>query len=150
MSTLFIIWVGLTVTLFSEKLVISTRCITVLMPNLIKKSVTVSKQTSLNILWRLISIGISESQDKSVLVWLQPFKPPPIPVPLWKVLLNQYNDLKLPEKDLARLQKLCRILPKMEEHHTNVWSNSRLLLAQSLFSVSFRWFQSGKYYKYIK
>jgi hypothetical protein len=62
------------------------------------------QQTSLNILWRLISIGISESQDKSVLLWLQPFKLPPFHVPLWKVLLNQYNDQKLPAKDLARLQ----------------------------------------------
>ena len=45
---------------------------TILVPN--SKA---EQQTSLNILWRLISIGISESQDKSVLVWLQPFKPPP-------------------------------------------------------------------------
>ena len=39
---LFIILIGLTMTWFSEKLLISTRCISGLMPNLIKKSWTVS------------------------------------------------------------------------------------------------------------
>ena len=38
MSALFIILVSLTMTLFSEKLLISNRCISGLMPNLIKKS----------------------------------------------------------------------------------------------------------------
>ena len=42
MSALLIILVGLTVTLFSEKMLISTRCIHGFMPNLIKKSVRVS------------------------------------------------------------------------------------------------------------
>ena len=42
MSALFIILVGLTKTLFSDKMLISHRCIRGLMPNLIKKSWTVS------------------------------------------------------------------------------------------------------------
>ena len=42
MSALFIILVGLMVTLSSEKMLISTRCISGFVPNLIKKSVTVS------------------------------------------------------------------------------------------------------------
>ena len=42
LSDLFIILVTLTMTLFSEKVVISNRCIRGLMPNLIKKSWTVS------------------------------------------------------------------------------------------------------------
>ena len=42
LKALFIILVGLTVTLFSEKRLISTRCIHGFMPNSIKKSVTVS------------------------------------------------------------------------------------------------------------
>ena len=43
-STLFIILVGLTVTLFSEKMLIYTRCMRGFMPNLIKKSAMVSKE----------------------------------------------------------------------------------------------------------
>ena len=42
MSALFIILVSLTMTLFSDKMLISHRCICCLMPNLIKKSWTVS------------------------------------------------------------------------------------------------------------
>ena len=42
LSSLFIILVGLTMTLFSEKMLISLFCIHCLMPNLIKKSWTVS------------------------------------------------------------------------------------------------------------
>ena len=42
MSALFIILVGLTITWYSEKIPISNRCIRGLMPNLIKKSWTVS------------------------------------------------------------------------------------------------------------
>ena len=42
MSALFIILVGLTMTLFSDKMFISHRCLRSLMPNLIKKSWTVS------------------------------------------------------------------------------------------------------------
>ena len=42
MSALFIILVGLTITLFSDKMLISHRCIHGLMSNLIKKSWTVS------------------------------------------------------------------------------------------------------------
>ena len=38
MSALFITLVGLTITLFSDKMLISHRCISGLMPNLIKKS----------------------------------------------------------------------------------------------------------------
>ena len=42
MSTLFILLVGLTMILFSEKMLISHKCIRGLMPDLIKKSWTVS------------------------------------------------------------------------------------------------------------
>ena len=45
MSALSIILVGLTMTLFSEKMLIFHRCICGLMPNLIKKSWPVSLQT---------------------------------------------------------------------------------------------------------
>ena len=44
MSALFIILVSLIMTLFSEKILNSNRCISGLMPNLIKKSWTVSTQ----------------------------------------------------------------------------------------------------------
>ena len=43
LTRLFIILVSLTMSLFSEKTLISNRCISGLMPNLIKKSWTVSK-----------------------------------------------------------------------------------------------------------
>ena len=42
LSALFIIFVGLTITWYSEKMPISNRCMHGLMPNLIKKSWTVS------------------------------------------------------------------------------------------------------------
>ena len=44
MSVLFIILVSLTMTLFIEKILIANRCICCLMPNLIKKSWTVSNE----------------------------------------------------------------------------------------------------------
>ena len=46
LSALFIIFVNLTMTLFSENVLISTRSISSLMPNLIKKSLTDSKVQS--------------------------------------------------------------------------------------------------------
>ena len=49
MSVLFIILVGLTMTIFSKKMLISHRCIRGLMPNLIKKSWMVSNKYMMTI-----------------------------------------------------------------------------------------------------
>ena len=57
MSDLFIILVGLTMTLFSEKIPISHRCIRGLMPNLIKKSWTVSMLYFMKDLKRCLGLG---------------------------------------------------------------------------------------------
>ena len=56
MSVLFIILVSLTMTLFSEKVLISNRCISSLMSNLIKKSWTDSNQkVQQNIVWKFVT-----------------------------------------------------------------------------------------------
>ena len=52
---LFIIMVGLRMTWFSEKMLISYKCIRGLMPNLIKKSWTVSRLDALLVAWKVKS-----------------------------------------------------------------------------------------------
>ena len=53
LTMLFIILVSLTRSLFSEKMIISNRCISGLMPNLIKKSWTIS---TLWVAWLLLAL----------------------------------------------------------------------------------------------
>ena len=65
LSALFIILVSLRMTLFSEKILISNRCISGLMPNLIKKSWTVSKLGNYYVLsWRVAGKGWTNISEK--------------------------------------------------------------------------------------